>query len=419
MAALGFRCGKDALARMLHGAGYSLQGMSRTVEGRQHPDRDAQFRLVSMMTGEFTAAGGPVASADGKNEEQLGPYYRAGRSWRPGGDPVRVRDHGFAGPGPGEITPCGVCGIAANRGFAVAGTSHDTAAFAAGAVRRWWRAEGALRYPGARRLLVTCDAGGSSACASRLWKDQLAVFAAEAGPAVTVCRFPPGTSKRDKIGHRLFCHVTRTWKSRPLMTKEDAVAGIAATTACQGLKCTAVLDEGGCPLKVKVSDERMRHLEDRVPAAARSTASGTARSGPPPPGRNRSRPPARRPARTWKDWPRWPASATSPPCWAPSPSRSPRPASSGCTAAASVPAAAARERFPATPSSPPPPATCGSACPAGCPASSSAPTSPPSASPPAASRRSWQRTALPPAAPQPASRPASNCANTPPPAASP
>jgi hypothetical protein len=144
------------------------------------------------------------------------------------------------------------------------GTSHDTAAFAVNALRLWWRAEGASRYPGARRLLVTCDAGGSNACASRLWKSELARLAAETGLAVSVCHFPPGTSKWNKIEHRLFCHITRTWKARPLMTKQDAVAGIAATTTYRGLKCTAVLDDARYPAKVKVPGKEMRRIEDRV-----------------------------------------------------------------------------------------------------------------------------------------------------------
>jgi hypothetical protein len=264
MAGLGFRCGKDTAARLMHEDGWSLQGMAKVLEGRQHPDRDAQFRRISALIAQFAAAGEPAVSVDGKKKEQLGPYGRAGRSWRPAGDPVQVRDHDFPDPAAGKVAPYGVYDIAANRGFAVVGTSRDTAAFAVGAIRRWWLAEGSLRYPRATRLLVACDAGGSNSHVSRLWKDQLAVFAAQTGLQVTVCHFPPGTSKWNKIEHRLFCHITRTWKARPLMTKEDAVAGIAATVTVQGLKCTAVLDETDYPDKVKVSDARMRHLEDRV-----------------------------------------------------------------------------------------------------------------------------------------------------------
>ena len=264
MAALGFGVRKDALARMLHEAGYSLQGMSRTGEGRQHPDRDAQFRYVNAAIGQFTASGDPVISVDGKKKEQPGPFHRPGRSWRPAGDPVRVRDHDFPDAELGKVTPYGVYDIAANRGFVSVGTSRDTAAFAVNAIRLWWQAEGAARYPGARRLLVTCDAGGSSSHVSRLWKDQLAGLAEQTGLEITVAHFPPGTSKWNKIEHRLFCHITRTWRARPLMTRHDAVAGIAATTTYQGLKCTAVLDDEDYPDGAKVSEQRIRHLEERV-----------------------------------------------------------------------------------------------------------------------------------------------------------
>jgi hypothetical protein len=196
MAGLGFRCGKDALARMMREAGYSLQGMSRTIEGKQHPDRDAQFRHINDMITAFTAAGDPVVSVDAKKKEQLGPYHRDGRTWRPKGSPVRVRDHDFPDQELGKITPYGVYDIAANRGFVSVGTSCDTAAFAVNALRLWWRKEGSLRYPGAGRLLVTCDAGGSNGYRCRLWKDQLAELAAQAGLAITVLHFPPGTQCR-------------------------------------------------------------------------------------------------------------------------------------------------------------------------------------------------------------------------------
>jgi len=264
LAARGFRCGKDAVARMLRAGGYSLQAMAKVLEGRQHPGRDEQFRRINAMIAAFAAAGEPAISVDGKKKEQLGPYHRDGRAWRPRGDPVRVRDHGFPDEELGKIVPYGVYDIAASRGFVSAGTGHDTAAFAVSALRSWWQREGSIRYPGARRLGVTCDAGGSSSCAGRLWKDQLAVLAAETGLEITVCHFPPGTSKWNKIEHRLSCHITRTWRARPLMTKEDAVAGIAATVTVQGLKCTAVLDEGEYPDGIKISDERMKHLEERV-----------------------------------------------------------------------------------------------------------------------------------------------------------
>ena len=264
LAARGLGCGKDAIARMMRADGYSLQGMSRTIEGRQHPDRDAQFRHINAMIAQFRAAGDPVVSVDAKKKEQLGPFHRDGRTWRPAGDPVRVRDHDFPDKRLGKITPYGVYDIAANRGFVSVGISCDTAAFAVNALREWWQREGASRYPGARRLLVTCDAGGSNGYRCHLWKDQLAVLAEQTGLAITVCHFPPGTSKWNKIEHRLFCHITRTWRGRPLMTPQDAVAGIAATTTYAGLKCTAVLDGTEYPGEVKISGRRMRYLEDRI-----------------------------------------------------------------------------------------------------------------------------------------------------------
>ncbi len=265
MAVRGLRCKKDALARMMREDGYSLQGMAKVLEGKQHPDRDAQFRHINAMIAEFRAAGDPVVSVDAKKKEELiGPFGRAGRTWRRKGDPVKVRGHDFPDEELGKITPYGVYDIAANRGFASVGTSHDTAAFAVSALRPWWQREGSLRYRGARRLLVTADAGGSNGYRCRLWKDELARLAEQAGLEIWVCHFPPGTSKWNQIEHRLFCHITRTWRARPLMTPEDAVAGIAATITGEGLKCTAVLDENQYPGGIKISDERMRYLEDRI-----------------------------------------------------------------------------------------------------------------------------------------------------------
>jgi hypothetical protein len=264
LAARGFACGKDAVARVLRESGYRLQAMAKVMEGSQHADRDAQFRHLNARIAAFRAAGDPVISVDAKKKELIGCYGRGGRPWRPGGDPVRVRDHDFMDRELGRIAPYGVYDIAANRGFVSVGTSCDTAAFAVAAIRAWWQREGSLRYPGARRLLIACDAGGSNGYRCRLWKDQLAVLAAEAGLRIEACHFPPGTSKWNKIEHRLFCHITRTWAARPLMTAGDAVAGIAATVTSQGLKCTAVLDDGDYPGGAEVTGQRMRYLEDRV-----------------------------------------------------------------------------------------------------------------------------------------------------------
>ena len=265
LAAPGYRAGKDTVARILKQEGYSLQGMAKVLEGKeQHPDRDAQFRAINAAIGGHASAGDPVVSVDAKKKEQLGPYGRQGRSWRPAGDPVQALSHDFPDCSLGKAVPYGIYDVAANRGFAVVGRSRDTPSFAVASLRRWWLEEGSLRYPGARRLLVTCDAGGSNACASRVWKSGLAELAAETGLEVTVMHFPPGTSKWNKIEHRLFCHVTRTWRARPLMTLQDAVAGIAATVTAQGLKCTAVLDEAAYPDGVKVPGARMKYLEAHV-----------------------------------------------------------------------------------------------------------------------------------------------------------
>ncbi len=262
LAGLGFSCSKDTIARLMHADGYSLQGMSRVLEGSQHQDRDAQFRHINATIAAYRAAGQPVISVDGKKKERLGGYHRPGRSWRPAGDPVQVRSHDFPDPDTVTITPYGIYDIAANRGFVSVGTSRDTAAFAVNAIRLWWQEEGQFRYPDAGRLLVTCDAGGSNSYRSRLWKDQLAVLAGQTGLVIEVMHFPPGTSKWNKIEHRLFCHITRTWRARPLMTVEDAVAGIAATITSQGLKCHPVRDDNHYPAGVQVSDARMRYLED-------------------------------------------------------------------------------------------------------------------------------------------------------------
>jgi Rhodopirellula transposase DDE domain len=264
MALRGFACGKDAISRLMREDGWSLRGMSRVTEGAQHQDRDAQFRHINARIAEYQAAGEPVVSVDGKKKERLGAYHRDGRSWRPAGDPVRVRDHDFPERDAVTLCPYGIYDITANRGFVSVGTSHETAAFAVNAIRLWWQEEGQFRYEGAARLLITCDSGGSNAAASRLWKDQLALLAEETGLVIEVCHFPPGTSKWNKIEHRLFCHITRAWRARPLMTVDDAVAGIAATITSKGLKCHPVRDRGDYPEGVKVPDARMRHLEDRL-----------------------------------------------------------------------------------------------------------------------------------------------------------
>ena len=259
----GHPCGRGAVLRMLRAGGFSTQGNSRTIQGRRHPDRDAQFRYIDLTAKQYLAAGDPVISVDTKKKEQVGRYANAGRCWRPAGDPVRVRDHDFPDPGEGKVAPYGIYDVGDNSGFVNVGTDHDTAAFAVESIRRWWDGPGKNRYPGARRLLVTCDAGGSNGYRTRAWKAELAALAAQAGLEITVLHFPPGTSKWNKIEHRLFSQITRTWRGRPLTSHQVILSTIAATTTSTGLKVTAVLDTGRYPTGTEVSDEQAKDLEDR------------------------------------------------------------------------------------------------------------------------------------------------------------
>jgi len=264
LTAAGHRCARNAVLRMLHAEGFSTQGNSRAIEGRRHPDRDAQFRYINDLAKRYLAAGDPVISIDTKKKELVGLYAQKGAEWRARGDTRRVRDHDFPDPGGGKAIPYGVYDIADDSGFVNVGTDHDTARFAAESVRRWWDAIGRDRYPRAARLLVTCDAGGSNGYRPRAWKEELARLAARAGLEITVCHFPPGTSKWNKIEHRLFCHITRTWRGRPLTSYQVVVNTIAATTTSTGLTVTAVLDAGRYPPGAEVTDAQMKQLEDRV-----------------------------------------------------------------------------------------------------------------------------------------------------------
>jgi hypothetical protein len=259
----GHRCSKPVVLRLLHAAGYSTQGNAKMIEGRSHPDRDAQFRYIARQARHHLAAGDPVVSVDTKKKEKIGLFAQPGREWRPKGDPVRVRDHDFTGPETPVATPYGVYDVGANDGFVNVGTDHDTAAFAVESVRRWWRSIGQDRYPRAGRLLITADAGGSNGYRTRAWKTGLAGLAAETGLKITVCHFPPGTSKWNKIEHRLFCHITRNWRARPLTSYDIVINTIAATTTATGLTVTAALDTGDYPTGVKITDQQMADLEAR------------------------------------------------------------------------------------------------------------------------------------------------------------
>jgi Rhodopirellula transposase DDE domain len=262
LTAAGHRCSAQTAGRLLAEQGFSLQANAKTIEGRQHPDRDAQFRYIAAQAGEFLAAGDPVISVDAKKKEQAGNYAQAGAEWRRAGDPVAVRDHDFPDEEAGKVTPYGVYDIAANDGFVNVGTDHDTAAFAVESIRCWWNTVGKDRYPGAARLLVTADAGGSNGYRTRAWKTGLAALAAGTGLQITCCHFPPGTSKWNKIEHRLFSQITRNWRARPLTSHEVIVSTIAATTTTTGLAVTAALDTSSYPAGVKITRAQLQALED-------------------------------------------------------------------------------------------------------------------------------------------------------------
>jgi hypothetical protein len=260
----GHPCAKNAVLRMLHAGGFSTQGNSRTVEGKQHPDRDAQFRYINGQAREHLDAGQPVISVDAKKKENVGNFKNGGREWRPKGSPEQVNVHDFKDKELGKVTPYGVYDVAANAGWVSVGTDHDTAAFAVQTIRTWWQKAGQPAYPGATRLLICADGGGSNGYRTRLWKTELAALAAETGLEITVCHLPPGTSKWNKIEHRLFSHISMNWRGRPLTSHEVIVQTIAATTTRTGLTVSAELDQGEYPKGTKISDRQMKDLERRA-----------------------------------------------------------------------------------------------------------------------------------------------------------
>jgi hypothetical protein len=259
----GHRVSPEKVAQLLRLEGFSLQANAKTAEGRQHRDRDGQFRYISELAKGFMAAAQPVISVDAKKKEQVGDYARAGREWRPKKDPVRVRDHDFPDAEGGKVIPYGVYDLAANAGFVNVGTDHNTAAFAVESIRRWWEQAGQAAYPGASRLLITADGGGSNGYRTRAWKTGLAGLSAQTGLEITVCHFPPGTSKWNKIEHRLFSCITMNWRGRPLTSHQVVVDTIAATTTTTGLTVTAVLDQGRYPQGTQVSAAQIQNLQDR------------------------------------------------------------------------------------------------------------------------------------------------------------
>ncbi|AEH09105.1 MULTISPECIES: ISAzo13 family transposase [Protofrankia] len=250
----------STVRRLLRAAGFSLQANSKTLEGKQHPDRDTQFRYLNEQVIEHRKAGEPVISVDTK-KEMLGQLPNPGREWRPKGDPVQVEDHSFfTGPQGETAIPYGVYDLTADAGWVNVGVDHDTSAFAVASIRRWWQARGQADYPRATRLLVTADAGGSNSYRYRSWKAELATLAADTGLAITVCHFPPGTSKWNKIEHRLFSQITMNWRGRPLTSHEVVVNTITATRTRSGLRVEAHLDTQNYPVGVAVSKARIDTL---------------------------------------------------------------------------------------------------------------------------------------------------------------
>jgi len=260
LTARGHKVSADTVAGLLRGQGFSLQANAKTIEGTRHPDRDAQFRYVNAQVRAHQDAGDPVISVDTRKKELIGEFANAGRQWRPAGSPARVRDHDFASQADGKAIPYGVYDLAADAGWVSVGTDHDTAAFAVESIRRWWHARGRADYPAAGRLLITADAGGSNGYRTRAWKTELAALALETGLAITVCHFPPGTSKWNKIEHRLFAHIAMNWRGRPLASHQVIVQSIAATTTRTGLRVHAELDPGSYPAGARITKAQIAGL---------------------------------------------------------------------------------------------------------------------------------------------------------------
>ena len=258
--AAGHRVSHQWVAEALHGLGYSLQGNRKTREGSENPDRDAQFAHIDAAAAAALAAGEPVIAVDTKKKELVGDFKNGGREWRPKGTPEEVRMHDFALPELGRVSPYGVYDLAANAGWVSVGIDRDTASFAVATIRRWWLGAGRARYPAAQRLLITADGGGSNGSRVRLWKWELQHLADETGLTISVCHFPPGTSKWNKIEHRLFSFITQNWRGKPLVSYAVILNLIAATTTTTGLTVASYLDTASYPAGVKVSDAEMAAL---------------------------------------------------------------------------------------------------------------------------------------------------------------
>jgi Rhodopirellula transposase DDE domain len=255
---MGHKIGRTVVGELLHKLDYRLQANRKTREGSSHPDRDAQFRYINDRVKAALAAGEPAISVDTKKKELVGDFKNGGREWRPKGSPEEVRVHDFVIPELGRAVPYGVYDIANNVGWVSVGIDHDTAAFATNAIRSWWKLMGRERFPEAKTLLITADGGGSNGSRVRLWKIELQKLANELGIPITVCHLPPGTSKWNKIEHRLFSFITGNWRGKPLISHQVIVELIAATTTKTGLNVRCQLDPNTYPAGIKVPDAELQ-----------------------------------------------------------------------------------------------------------------------------------------------------------------
>jgi Rhodopirellula transposase DDE domain len=256
----GFEVSSRTVLRLLHVLGYSLQANAKVTEGRQHPDRDGQFHYLNDTAASFIDDGQPAISVDTKKKELIGDYANGGAEWGPAGEPERVQVHDFADRALGEFAkaiPYGIYDVANNEGWVNVGDVADTAEFAVNSIRCWWNDKGRARFPDADRLLITADAGGSNGYRLRAWKVELARLAAETGLQITVCHYPPGTSKWNRIEHRMFSFITTNWRGRPLTTLRTIVELISATTTQTGLSIQAVYDPNWYPTGVKITNAQL------------------------------------------------------------------------------------------------------------------------------------------------------------------
>jgi hypothetical protein len=263
---MGHSASVNIVSGVLHELGYSLQANRKVREGSQHPDRNAQFEYINAQVAEQIQKGEPAISVDTKKKELVGDFKNSGREWRPMGEPEKVRVHDFIDPSLGRANPYGVYDIGKNNAWVSVGIDHDTAEFAVHTIRRWWQEMGATAYPQATRLLITADGGGSNGSRLRLWKTELQTFVDELGFTVAVCHLPPGTSKWNKIEHRLFSFITQNWRGKPLITHQVIVNLIAATTTDAGLRIRSAIDPKPYPPGRKVSDVEMANV-NLVPSA--------------------------------------------------------------------------------------------------------------------------------------------------------